>query len=63
MQVPAGRISEEFGGRWVVAVSLIGSGLVNILTPFLTFSVPLLTASRVVLGVLQVCSFPPSLSL
>ena len=54
MQVPAGRISEEFGGRWVVAFSLLGSGLLNLATPHLTFSVVLLTASRVVLGILQV---------
>lgn len=58
MQIPSGRIAEEFGGRWVVAISLLGSGLLNILTPFLTYSVYIMTISRLILGVLQGGLFP-----
>lgn len=58
MQVPSGRLAEEFGGRWVVAISLLGSGLLNLATPYLTYSTFSLIASRVVLGFLQAGLFP-----
>lgn len=58
MQVPSGRMAEEFGGKWIVAVSLIGSAVINFITPFVTGSMFVLLASRVVLGVLQGGIFP-----
>ena len=58
MQVPSGRLAEEFGGRWVVAISLLGSGILNLATPSLTYSTVSLIASRVVLGFLQAGLFP-----
>lgn len=58
MQIPSGRIAEEFGGRWVVSVSLIGSGLLNIFTPFFTFSVFTMILSRIIMGILQGGLFP-----
>lgn len=63
MQIPSGRIAEEFGGRWVVSFSLLGSGILNILTPFLTFSVVVMVLSRLVLGVLQGGLFPACFSI
>lgn len=53
MQIPAGRLSELFGGKWIIAFGLLGSGVVNILTPLAASSVILITASRVLLGVVQ----------
>ena len=58
MQVPSGRLAEEFGGRWVVAISLLGSGILNLATPSLTGSTFALITSRVVLGFLQAGLFP-----
>lgn len=51
-------MAEVFGAKWIIAVSLIGSGLINIATPFLASSVGLLIASRVALGVVQGGVFP-----
>ena len=53
LQVPAGRLSELFGGKWIVAIGLIASGLINLITPSIVFSVPVLITSRVILGLIQ----------
>lgn len=53
MQVPSGRMAEEFGGKTIVAISLIGSGVVNIITPLVAPSVTLLVLSRMALGFIQ----------
>ena len=58
MQVPSGRMAEESGGKWIVAVSLIGSAVINLITPLITGSMTALVTSRVVLGVLQGGIFP-----
>ncbi|KAI1288230.1 Sialin [Halotydeus destructor] len=58
MQVPSARLAEEVGGKWIVAVSLIGSGVVNMITPLISDWLTALIASRVVLGVLQGGIFP-----
>lgn len=58
MQVPSGRMAEEFGGKWIVAISLVGSAVINLITPLITDSITVLVTSRVVLGVLQGGIFP-----
>lgn len=58
MQVPSGRMAEEFGGKWIVAVSLVGSAVINFITPLITGSMTILVTSRIVLGVLQGGIFP-----
>lgn len=58
MQIPSGRLAEEFGGKWIVAISLIGSGVVNLITPLVASSVPMLIFSRIVLGFMQGGIFP-----
>lgn len=58
MQVPSGRMAEEFGGKWIVAISLIGSAVINFITPLITDSISILVASRVLLGLLQGGIFP-----
>ena len=63
MQIPSGRIAEEFGGRWVVSFSLFGSGILNLLTPLLTASVWLMVVSRLTLGLLQCGLFPACFSI
>ena len=58
MQVPAGRMAELYGAKWIIATSLIGSGVINVITPLIADYVVLLTISRVTLGVLQGGVFP-----
>lgn len=53
MQIPAGRLAELFGGKWIIAFGLLGSGLVNLITPLVASSVFLMTLSRVLLGIVQ----------
>lgn len=58
MQVPAARMAEDMGGKAIVAASLIGSSVINFITPLVTGSIAALVTSRVVLGVLQGGIFP-----
>lgn len=53
VRIPASRLSEKHGARYFVALYLLGSVLVNVLTPFLTSSWPLMFSSRLVLGASQ----------
>ena len=53
LQVPSGRLSEMFGGKLIVTIGLTASGFITLITPWITQSIPLLTASRVLLGLLQ----------
>lgn len=62
-QVPSARLAEIYGAKWVVALSLCGSGVVNIITPFITWSMPLFITSRVILGAVQSAVFPASFAL
>lgn len=63
LQVPSGRIAEVLGGKWIVAIAILGSGVINLLTPFITGSIPLLTTSRVILGLIQGGVYPACFSL
>jgi len=63
LQVPAGRIAEVLGGKWIVFIGVLGSGIINLMTPFLTNSIPILTTSRVFLGLIQGGVFPACFSL
>lgn len=63
LQIPSGRLAEVFGGKWIVAFSLLGSGILNLLTPHLTSSVLLMVASRLILGLLQCGLFPACFSI
>lgn len=58
MQIPSGRMAEEFGGKMIVAVSLIGSGVINLITPSVAPSVTMLVISRMALGFIQGGIFP-----
>lgn len=57
-QIPAGRLSEIFGGKWIVAVGIFFSGVLNILVPIIASSTPLLVTSRVFLGMVQGGIYP-----
>ena len=63
LQVPAGRLSELFGGKWIVAIGLIASGIINLITPSIVFSIPILVTSRVILGLIQGGILPACFSL
>jgi MFS family permease len=52
-QIPAGRLSELFGGKVIAAIGLIVSGSIIFVTPWIASSVPLLVTSRVALGLAQ----------
>lgn len=54
LQIPFGRISELFGGKYIVAIGILVSGVINLLTPLLARSVPLMITSRIALGIFQV---------
>ena len=58
MQIPSGRMAEEFGGKTIVAISLIGSGLINLMTPTAASSVKFLVLTRMALGFVQGGIFP-----
>src|SRR5690349_17623956 len=53
-------MSEIFGAKWIISVSLIGSAVINLATPYLASSVFLLVTARVILGALQGGLFPSS---
>lgn len=63
LQVPAGRLSELFGGKWIVAIGMIASGVINLITPSIVSSIPLLIISRVFLGLIQGGILPACFSL
>lgn len=58
MQIPSGRMAETFGGKKIVTISLIGSGLINLLTPLIASSTRILILSRMILGIVQGGIFP-----
>ncbi|KAI1304607.1 Sialin [Halotydeus destructor] len=53
MQVPAGKMAERFGGKWVICAGLLGSGVFNLLTPLIASNVSLIVTSRLALGLFQ----------
>lgn len=63
LQIPAGRFSEIFGGKWIVFISVLTSGLINVATPFLAYSVPLLIMGRALMGMFQGVVYPACFSL
>lgn len=63
LQVPGGRMCERFGPRMLATTGLIGTGVVNLVTPLIApYYIPFLI-SRVVLGCLQAMVFPAAFSL
>jgi MFS family permease len=64
MQIPSGRMAEEFGGKTIVSISLIGSGIINLLTPLAASrSVRLMVLTRMFLGFVQGGIFPSCYSM
>lgn len=58
LQVPVAILAQKYGGKWIVAISLIGSGVVNLLTPLIASSYLLLITSRILLGAAQAATYP-----
>ena len=59
LQIPAGRMAELFGAKWVVGFAILSSGIINLMTPILAhWGVGALIASRVLLGLVQGGVFP-----
>jgi MFS family permease len=52
-QVPAGRFAEIYGGKAVTLIGLTSSGVITLITPWITSSLAALVTSRVLLGLGQ----------
>ena len=63
MQVPAGRAAEVYGGKWIIAFSIVGSGVINLVTPVIASSLVLLVVSRLALGFVQGGVYPAAYAL
>lgn len=63
MQIPSGRLAEVYGAKWIIAISLMGTAIVNVLTPLMSDSVAALTISRIALGFAQGGLFPACFAL
>ena len=57
-QVPMGAIAGRFGGKWIVAGTLLLSGVINLATPFIAGIYWLMVTSRVALGAIQSGVYP-----
>jgi len=59
VQVPSGMLAERFGGKHVLGLGLLFTGIFNILTPFSArFSFPVLITVRVLTGIVEGVIFP-----
>ncbi|KAI1307898.1 putative inorganic phosphate cotransporter [Halotydeus destructor] len=53
MQIPASKMAQVFGGKWVICLGLLGSGVINLITPLIASNTMLLITSRLALGICQ----------
>ena len=58
LQVPGGRLAETFGPRLLCSGGVLGTGLLNMLTPLLAANYYAFIGSRIVLGMIQAMVFP-----
>ena len=56
--MPFGRLAEKYGGRFLITTCLLGSGIINLITPFITEYWIVLLISRFALGIVQAGIFP-----
>ncbi|KAI1294733.1 putative transporter slc-17.2 [Halotydeus destructor] len=63
LQIPSGRMADIFGSKYVIALGLLGSGLVNLLTPLAASSVLLMTLTRILIGMFQAGIYPATILL
>lgn len=57
MQLPAGLLLARIGPRYIVSAGIIGTGLINLLTPLIADYFWLFIASRFTMGLLQASVF------
>ncbi|KAI1307941.1 putative inorganic phosphate cotransporter [Halotydeus destructor] len=58
LQIPFGRVSHAYGGKWVVCLGLLGTSIINLATPILSSNYYMFLASRLVMGICQAGLFP-----
>jgi MFS family permease len=58
LQMPSGRMAEKYGGRFLITACLLGSGIINLITPLITEYWVLMLISRILLGTVQCGLFP-----
>lgn len=56
-------MTESFGGKWIICIALLGSGLINLITPLISSSFIGLNISRVILGICQSGTYPAAFGL
>lgn len=57
--IVGGRVAELYGAKYVLLLSVAGSGIINLLSPWIAkTSFPTLVASRILMGVIQAGVFP-----
>lgn len=57
-QIPSGLLAERIGGRTLISLSLIGSSIVNAITPFIASYPTVMIFSRIFLGAIQAGIYP-----
>lgn len=57
-QMPSGRLAEKFGGRFLITACLLGSGIINLMTPLISDYWIMMLITRVLLGTIQAGIFP-----
>jgi len=57
-QVPGGRMAERFGAKLLTTVGILGTAIINLVTPIVAPYFALFVASRIVLGAVQAMVFP-----
>ncbi|KAI1294735.1 putative transporter slc-17.2 [Halotydeus destructor] len=63
LQIPSGRMAEIFGSKYIITLGLLGSGLVNLLTPLAATSVLVMTLTRILIGIFQAGIYPATILL
>ncbi|KAI1307899.1 putative inorganic phosphate cotransporter [Halotydeus destructor] len=58
LQIPFGSISHAYGGKWVICLGLLGTSIINFLTPLLSGNYYTFLATRLAMGVCQAGMFP-----
>lgn len=57
-QIPSGLLAERFGGRTLISFALIGSCVINAVTPFIASYATVMIVSRLLLGAFQAGMYP-----
>lgn len=57
-QIPGGVMVDKVGAKWIIVSGLLGSGLINLITPLIAGTFWMMVGSRILLGLLQSSVYP-----